>query len=47
MGSRVFGDCDLLMREVMKCILSQKDLRAWEEGRTDRMKVYDNKRNDS
>ena len=46
-GSRVFGDCDLMMREVMKHILSERDLKGWENGRTDRMKVYDRKRDEA
>ncbi len=46
-GSRVFGDCDNLMREVMKCILSQDALQEWEAGREERMKSYDSQRADS
>ena len=40
-GSRVFGDCDALMRELMGCLLSPHQLREWEEGRKERMKHYD------
>lgn len=39
-GSRVFGDCDALMRELMGCLLSPRELREWEEGREERMKHY-------
>lgn len=44
LGSRVFGDCDTFMREIMKNIVSAKDLEEWEAGRGDRMKMYDTKR---
>ena len=40
-GSRVFGDCDTLMRELMRCVLSESELREWESGREKRMKHYD------
>ena len=40
-GARVFGDCDVLMREVMKSLLSQKALLQWEGERNARMKDYD------
>lgn len=43
-GSRVFGDCDLLMKEMMNCLLSEAELRAWENGRVERMKLYNSKR---
>ncbi|XP_013397093.1 NAD-dependent protein deacetylase sirtuin-6 [Lingula anatina] len=43
-GSRVFGDCDHLMREVMRCILPQDALQEWEDGREDRMKEYNKQR---
>ena len=44
-GSRVFGDCDTLMREVMRCLLSEGELREWEEGRKERLKQYNSLRN--
>ena len=40
-GSRVFGDCDALMRELMGYLLSPGQLREWEEGREERVKQYD------
>ena len=43
-GSRVFGDCDLLMREVMKCIMPADELMKWESDRASRMKKYDKQR---
>ncbi|XP_013417902.1 NAD-dependent protein deacetylase Sirt6 [Lingula anatina] len=43
-GSRVFGDCDHLMREVMRCILPQDALQEWEDGREDRMEEYNKQR---
>ena len=39
-GSRVFGDCDALMRQLMGCLLFPRQLREWEEGRDERMKHY-------
>ena len=41
LGSRVFGNCDQLMQEVMAILLSEEERRAWEGGREDRMKQYD------
>ena len=43
-GSRVFGDCDTLMKEVMGCLLAERELREWEGGRKERMKHYDSLR---
>jgi mono-ADP-ribosyltransferase sirtuin 6 len=39
-GSRVFGDCDALMRELMCCLLPPRQLKEWEGGREGRMKHY-------
>jgi hypothetical protein len=39
-GARLFGDCDRLMREVMKCVLPAIELRDWEAGRNDRLVGY-------
>ena len=44
LGSRVFGDCDKLMSEVMKNILSKEDLGEWLGGREQRRATYDLKR---
>ena len=43
-GSRVFGDCDTLMKELMRCVLSESELREWEGGRDKRMEHYDSLR---
>ncbi|KAJ8307673.1 hypothetical protein KUTeg_014777 [Tegillarca granosa] len=45
LGSRIFGDCDTFMREIMKNIMPSKDLEKWEASRNDKMKIYDTKRN--
>lgn len=45
-GSRVYGDCDHMMREVMRCILPEDELQEWEDGRDDRMKKYTKLRSD-
>ena len=45
-GSRVFGDCDRLFRHVMRHVMGVDNVKEWEEGRGDRMKVYDGKRED-
>ncbi|CAL1541092.1 unnamed protein product [Lymnaea stagnalis] len=44
LGSRVFGDCDNLMKELMKKILPAEELCRWEAGRTQRMKEYNKMR---
>ncbi|XP_060065367.1 NAD-dependent protein deacylase sirtuin-6-like [Ylistrum balloti] len=44
LGSRVFGDCDDLMREVMRCLMDPDEHQLWEDGRADRMKTYDSNR---
>ena len=44
LGARVFGDCDSVMREVMKTLMSDTDLRTWESQRGDRMRLYDSQR---
>ncbi|OWF49786.1 NAD-dependent protein deacetylase SRT1-like [Mizuhopecten yessoensis] len=44
LGSRVFSDCDALIREVMKCLMGPDDHELWEDGRADRMKNYDSQR---
>ncbi|XP_064605969.1 NAD-dependent protein deacylase sirtuin-6-like [Liolophura sinensis] len=40
LGSRVFGDCDVLMRIVMKELMSVAELSMWEQGRDDRLAEY-------
>nr|XP_022316150.1 NAD-dependent protein deacetylase Sirt6-like [Crassostrea virginica]XP_022316151.1 NAD-dependent protein deacetylase Sirt6-like [Crassostrea virginica] len=44
LGSRVFGDCDKLMREVMRRILPEEERVKWEEDRSVRMLTYDTQR---
>ena len=39
-GSRVFGDCDRLMKELMKCLLSDEERHEWEAGLPARLKDY-------
>lgn len=41
LGARVFGDCDQVMREVMRNLLSKEERVAWEDARPQRMKHYD------
>ncbi|XP_062614240.1 NAD-dependent protein deacylase sirtuin-6-like [Saccostrea cucullata] len=44
LGSRVFGDCDKLMSEVMKHVLPKEELQDWEARREERLVSYDMKR---
>jgi len=39
-GSRVFGDCDLLMKELMKCLLADEERHEWEAELPGRLKEY-------
>ncbi|XP_005108006.1 NAD-dependent protein deacetylase Sirt6 [Aplysia californica] len=39
-GARVFGDCDRLMREVMRCLLPLPELTTWEKEREQRLVEY-------
>lgn len=41
LGVRVFGDCDLLMQNVMKELLPLHNLSVWEKDGTERLKQYD------
>ncbi|XP_046327933.2 NAD-dependent protein deacetylase Sirt6-like [Haliotis rufescens] len=43
-GVRVFGDCDVFMKEVMRGVLEVEELTTWEEARQKRMKHYDSQR---
>jgi len=47
LGSRVFGDCDSLLSQLMPHLMNHDDLRKWEMERTVRMKAYDKKRTKS
>ena len=40
-GSRVFGDCDTLMKKLMSVLLTNCELKEWEGGRERRMRHYD------
>lgn len=44
LGSRVFGDCDKLMSEIMRNVLPKEELQEWEGGREERLAAYDLKR---
>lgn len=44
LGSRVFGDCDKLMSEIMRNVLPKEELQEWEGGREERLTAYDLKR---
>ena len=43
LGVRVFGDCDVFMKEVMKQLIPS-ELEAWEEKRSERVLFYSSKR---
>lgn len=47
LGSRVFGDCDSLLSQIMQHLMNRDDLRKWEMERTVRMRAYDKKRTKS
>lgn len=40
LGARVFGDCDHVMKELMKLLLSDVEREKWEKGRGKRMLKY-------
>ncbi|KAJ8319046.1 hypothetical protein KUTeg_004137 [Tegillarca granosa] len=40
-GSRVYGDCDKLMRALMNAVLTKEELQAWEAKKDERMAQYD------
>ena len=44
LGVRAFGDCDAVLREVMRQLLVNKDRVEWERGRMERLKVYGSQR---
>lgn len=44
LGVRAFGDCDAVLREVMRQLLTDKERVEWERGRIERLKVYDTQR---
>ena len=46
-GSRIYGDCDALMREVMRHLLGEEEVQEWEEGREDRLEHYAKLRSES
>ena len=47
LGSRVFGDCDSLLSQIMQHLMNRNDLQKWEMERTVRMRAYDKKRTKS
>lgn len=46
-GIRVYGDCDTLMRAVMKQLLLSTDMENWDRERVERMKHYDKQRDET
>ncbi len=44
LGSRVLGDCDQVLAEVMKHLLTPSDLATWEGGRQQRLEDYNSQR---
>jgi len=44
MGSRVFGDCDVLMREILSLLLTTDELREWHNGAEARSLDYSRQR---
>ncbi|XP_033756793.1 LOW QUALITY PROTEIN: NAD-dependent protein deacetylase Sirt6-like [Pecten maximus] len=44
LGCRVFGDCDDLMRAVMRQVMDPAELEEWEKGRQERIKSYNSQR---
>lgn len=46
LGSRVYGDCDHMMREVMSVLLTEDQLAEWEEGREARLNDYAKQRSE-
>ena len=46
-GSRVYGDCDIFVRELLKNIIGQEELKSWEADRQTRLVNYDKRRRPS
>lgn len=44
LGSRVFGDCDELMKEVMACLVPHEELLKWQDEHASRLDEYDKQR---
>ena len=44
LGSRVFGNCDVYIREIMANLLDEEDLKEWETQAEDRMEQYSTQR---
>ncbi|GFN75450.1 NAD-dependent deacetylase sirtuin-6 [Plakobranchus ocellatus] len=44
LGSRVFGDCDILMKQVMSQLLTPEELQSWQGERQSRLVEYKLKR---
>ena len=44
LGVRVFGDCDVFMREVLRELVPPAELSEWEEKRSERLVTYADKR---
>ena len=39
-GSRVFADCDVLMRQLIAVLLTPEELKEWEENQSERDETY-------
>ncbi len=44
LGSRIFGDCDQVLVEILKYLLTPSDLKAWEGERQKRLENYNSQR---
>ena len=45
LGVRVYGDCDRVMKYIMRELMTEANLLEWENGRDERFKMYNSKRN--
>ena len=43
LGSRVFGDCDILISKLMRHLMTHDALQEWESQRFSRMREYESK----
>lgn len=43
-GSRVYGDCDSFIRELLKNVMSEETLKSWEGDRQQRLVSYNKNR---
>ena len=45
LGVRVYGDCDRVMKCIMREFMTETNLLEWENGRDERLKTYNSRRN--